>query len=134
MMLLQKYNINILYLRWICDVYHIPVIFFTVQKSIDRSRITITKLVMKLLPNNSHRIYTTTADTLKARWKNVTYGCLKCNETWEIRFFYQVLPVFITVIVQTITWIFRQLYVLQTFMTRDKCMKCVKFYHQNRNY
>jgi len=48
---------------------------------------------MKLLPNNPHSIYTTTADTLKARWKNVTYGCLKRNETQETRFFYKVLPV-----------------------------------------
>jgi len=35
---------------------------------------------MKLLPNNPHSIYTTTADTLQARWKNVTYGCPKCDE------------------------------------------------------
>jgi hypothetical protein len=36
---------------------------------------------MKLLLNQPHSIYTKTANTLKARWKNVTYGCLKCNET-----------------------------------------------------
>lgn len=77
----MKIQYKYLVLMMTCEVYHIPVIFFTVQKSTDRSRITITKLVMKLLPNNPHSIYTTTADTLKARWKNVTYGCLKCNET-----------------------------------------------------
>jgi hypothetical protein len=61
--------------------YGIPVIFFTVQKSNDRSSTTVTKLAMKLLLNQPHSIYTITANTLKARWKNVTYGCLKCNET-----------------------------------------------------
>jgi hypothetical protein len=55
--------------------------FFTVQKSADRSRTTVTKLAMKLLLNHPHSIYTTIADILKARWKNVTYGCLKYNET-----------------------------------------------------
>jgi hypothetical protein len=57
--------------------HRIPVIFFTVQKSADRSRTTVTKLAMKLLLNHPHNIYTTIADTLKARWKNVTYGCLQ---------------------------------------------------------
>ena len=57
--------------------FTVPVIFFTVQKSID-NRITITtKLAIKLSLNHPHRRYATMADTLKSIWKNTATGCLK---------------------------------------------------------
>jgi hypothetical protein len=107
------------YLQKTGEAYYIPVIFFTVQKSIDKSRTTMTKLVMKLLPNNSQSIYTTIASTLKARWKNVTYGCLKSNETKVTRFCFMKPCPSVSVNVQTITSIFRRLRALQTFITRS---------------
>jgi hypothetical protein len=51
--------------------------FLTVQKSIDNNRTTVTKLVIKLSLNQPHNMYTTTDAPRKAKWKNVTYGCLK---------------------------------------------------------
>lgn len=55
----------------------LPVIFFTVQKSMDSNKIINTKLVIKLTPKIPETKYMNIAAPRKARWKNVTYGCLK---------------------------------------------------------
>ena len=49
--------------------------FFTVQKSSDKSRIILTKLPIKLLLYQPHRRYTRRAKLLNIRWKNVITGC-----------------------------------------------------------
>ena len=54
---------------------HLPVMFFTVQKSSDKSRIILTKLPIKLLLYQPHRRYTRRAKLLNIRWKNVITGC-----------------------------------------------------------
>ena len=56
---------------------YIPVIFFTVQKSIDKSSTMMTKLIIKLLLNQPHNKYVTMAKTRKTKWKNTANGCLK---------------------------------------------------------
>lgn len=54
----------------------LPVMFFTAQKSHDRSRMMVTIQAMKLLDTSSHRRYTSMALTRKNRWKNDAMGCL----------------------------------------------------------
>lgn len=62
-----------------------PVIFLTVQKSHDNSKIMVTKIPIKLLLNQLPNKYTATAADRKAKWHIVTYGCLKEELIWQSR-------------------------------------------------
>ena len=51
--------------------------FFTVQKSADKRRTTITNEEMKLIPKIPDKMYVTSASERNRMWKITEYGCLK---------------------------------------------------------